>query len=95
MAGAAAGAAAAAAAMLQAVRACGVIVYVEPEEFLGVLGRQQAPLVVQAKVAGLFRTRHQYLTSYKGLAFYARCPEALTLPPGCELVKAASIWVPG
>jgi hypothetical protein len=91
--GAAAGAAAAAA-RLQAVKACGVVVYVESAAFQDVLLRQQGPLVVQAS-GGLFWTEHQYLTTYKGLAFYAKSPTPLTLPPGCEIVQAKSIWAPG
>ena len=67
-----------------------------PEEFLGLVQRQQAPLVVYAAVSRWFSgPSHQYLTSYKGLAFYAESPTPLTLPSGCEIVEAASIWVPG
>lgn len=88
------GAAAAAAAMIQAVRAAGVIVYVEGMEFLEVLKRVEAPLVVHAQI-GWFTIQQQYLTSYKGIAFYTRTTSLLTLPPGVELVRARSIWVPG
>jgi hypothetical protein len=93
-AGAAAGAAAAAAARAQAVRAMGLIVQVEPRDFLAILERQDEPLVVQA-TSGYFSTTHQYLTSYKGLGFYARSSTPLELPVGVELVVAKSIWVPG
>ena len=92
----AAAAAAAAAARRQAIKASGVVVSVRPEEFLGLVQRQQAPLVVYAAVSRWFSgPSHQYLTSYKGLAFYAESPTPLTLPSGCEIVEAASIWVPG
>lgn len=94
-AGASAGAAAAAAAAhVQAVKASGAIVRVEPDAFLWVLGRQPAPLVVHS-TAGLFRTSYVYLTSYKGLAFVTYAPDPVTLPAGCELVQAWKIWVPG
>jgi hypothetical protein len=93
--GAAAGAgAAAAAAIAQAIKASGVLVRVEPAEFLQILYRQKEPLVVHA-VGGFFRTSYQYLTSYKGLAFYSKSREPLDLPSGCELVTAGSIWIPG
>jgi hypothetical protein len=94
-AGAAGGAAAAsAAAIVQALRASGVIVHVEPDDFLGILQRQPGALVVHA-TGGFFRTHYQYLTSYKGLAFFTKAPAPLDLPSGTELVQAKAIWVPG
>ena len=89
-----AGAAAAAAAVAQAIKASGVLVRVEPTEFLRVLQRQQEPLVVHA-TGGFFSTYYQYLTSYKGLAFYTKSPSPLNLPSGCETIKAGGIWIPG
>jgi hypothetical protein len=84
-----------AAAMAQAVRASGVVVRMEPAEFLRLLERQQAPLVVRAVTNLLFFTNYQYLTSYKGLAFFARSSTPLTLPPGCEIIDAGGMWMPG
>jgi hypothetical protein len=92
--GAAGAGAAAAAAIAQAIKASGVLVRVAPAEFLRILHRQKEPLVVHA-AGGFFRTNYQYLTSYKGLAFYAKSSEPLNLPSGCELVTAGSIWIPG
>ncbi len=85
---------AAAAAVIAAIQASGVIVIVEPDEFIGILKRQPGALVVHA-TGGLFSTNYRYLTSYKGLAFYAKARAPLDLPPGTELVRAKSIWVPG
>jgi hypothetical protein len=93
MSGGAAGVAAAAAAIGQAIKASGVIVSVEPDEFLRILQRQQGPLVVHA-TGGFFSTNYQYLTSYKGLAFFTKATAPLHLPPGTELVQAKSIWIP-
>lgn len=91
---AAGGAAAAhAAAIANAVRASGAIVRVAPEEFLRIVGRMERPLVVMAG-KGFLSPGHKYLTSYKGLAFYARSPEPLPLPGDTELVTANSIWIP-
>jgi hypothetical protein len=93
--GAAAGAAAAAAAVAQAIKASGVLVRVEPAEFLRIVQRQPGLLVVHA-TGGLFRTHYHYLTSYKGLAFFAKSPSPLTLPADCETIPAAGgIWIPG
>lgn len=85
---------AAAAAMAQAIKASGVIVRVAPDEFMKVLAKQEAPLVVCA-TGGLLSTNYQYLLGYKGLAFYTKSPEALPLPSRAETVIAKSIWIPG
>lgn len=92
-AGASAGAAVAAA-VAQAIKASGAIVRVEPEDFLLILQRQQEPLVVQA-TGGFFSTNYQYLSSYKGLAFFTKSPVELMLPRGCEVVRSQKIWIPG
>jgi hypothetical protein len=95
MSGAAAGAVvAAAAATAQAIKASGVMVQVDPGEFLLILERQPAPLVVHA-TGGFLTTVYQYLTSYKGLAFYAKSSEPLHFSKEVELIQAGSIWIPG
>ena len=91
--GAAAGAAAAAAIAL-AVKASGTIVRVEPDEFGRILARQPSLLVVTAE-GGFFSTKYQYLTSYKGLAFFTKSGVPLSLPDGTEVVAARKIWIPG
>jgi hypothetical protein len=90
----AAGGAAAAAAIAQAIKASGVLVRMEPDEFLKILGRVEHPLVVVAK-GGFFNRGYQYLTSYKGLAFLTKSPDPLMLPPRAEIVQARGIWIPG
>jgi len=92
--GAAAGAAAAAAAAkAKAIKAFGTIVKVEPKEFERILTKQPGLLVVTAQ-GGIFTTNYQYLTSYKGLAFFCKSPEALSLPDGVEVIAAQNIWIP-
>lgn len=88
------GAAAAAAAVAQAIKASGAIVRVEPEDFLSILQRQKEPLVVHA-TGGFFSTSYQYLSSYKGLAFFTKSPVPLNLASDCEIVQAQKIWIPG
>lgn len=87
------GAAAAAAAIAQAIKASGVLIRLEPNEFRKILSRSSDPLVVIAK-GGFFSTRYQYLTSYKGLAFYTASREPLELPDTAEVVNARGIWIP-
>jgi hypothetical protein len=86
-------AAAHAAAVAQAIKASGVLVRVQPEEFLRILNRQEEPLVVRAP-AGFLQRGWRYLTSYKGLAFFTKSPESLPLSGRAELVEAQSLWVP-
>ena len=99
---AAAGAAAAAA--IQNAQAMGVIVRLDAEDFFNILLRSEEPLVVHSESKENFfsrrfqhfaQRRHKYLTSYKGLAFYATSPIALPIPEHVEIVEAKRIWVPG
>ena len=89
-----AGAAAAAAAIAQAIKAFGVIVRVEPDDFLALLYRTEQSLVVRA-TGGFFSTNTQYLTSYKGLAFFTKSATPVDLPPDIEVVESKKIWIPG
>ena len=82
------------AATVQAIKASGVVVQLAPSDFLAVLARQQAPLVVHAE-GGFFSAAHTYLTSHKGLAFACKSNAALALPADAERVEAAKIWLPG
>jgi hypothetical protein len=90
----AASAAGAAAAIAQAIKASGAIVRVEPEEFVRLMGRNPAPLIVQAE-GGIFSRNYQYLMSYKGLTFFTKSSDPVPLPPDVELVTAGRIWIPG
>lgn len=85
---------AAAAAIVQAIKASGVIVRVEPQEFSKLMNHAKDPLIVLAE-GGVFSTNYQYLMSYKGLAFFTKSKAPLPLPGGAELVNAGRIWVPG
>lgn len=89
-----AGATAAVAAMIQAIKASGTIVRVEAKEFVKILAKSKAPLVVQRE-GGVFGTTYYYLTSYKGLAFHTKSKAPLNLPGDVELVQAESFWMPG
>ncbi|HWM92147.1 MAG TPA: hypothetical protein VN493_15390 [Thermoanaerobaculia bacterium] len=84
---------AAAYATAQAIKASGAIVRVEPEDFLKILARSAEPLVVSAP-GGFLSGGHEYLTSYKGLAFFTNSPKPLDLPEGAEVVAAQKIWIP-
>jgi ABC-type hemin transport system substrate-binding protein len=91
--GAAAGAAAAEAARAKAIKASGTIVRVEPSQFEAILAKQPDLLVVTAE-GGVFSTNYQYLTSYKGLAFFCKSDAPLKLPETIEVIAAEKIWIP-
>ena len=84
----------AAAAISKAIKASGVVVHDEPEEFGKILRKSDQPLVVYSPPRFLVR-QHQYLTSYRGLAFFTRSFEQIDLPRGVEVVVAKSVWMPG
>ena len=90
----AAAGAAAAAAIAQAIKASGVIVRVSQEDFENILNKSEKPLVICA-TGGFISTNYQYMTSYKGFAFFTKCPVPLMFPPKVETIVAEKIWIPG
>ena len=89
-----AAAAAGAAAIAHAIKASGVIVQLEPSEFLKLLEHAKEPLVVRSG-SGFFTRRNKYMFGHKGLCFYTSSAEELTLPVKTEVVYAEKIWIPG
>jgi hypothetical protein len=86
-------AASAHAAFVQAVKASGAIIKVEPEAFSTILNKIEQPLVV-ISMGGTFKKDFRYLTSYKGLIFYTKSRTEIILPGRTELISAKEIWVP-
>ena len=84
--------AAAAAAHIQAIKASGVVVQLEPDAFRDIVQRQQEPLVVCAE-SGFFTTSYQYLSSYRGQTFFTRSQTPINLPKDAEIVAAKSIYI--
>ena len=84
---------AAAAAIANAIKASGSIVRVEPNTFADILRRVDTPMLVYAQ-GGFLSGKHHYLTSYKGLTFYAKSAEQIDLPRGVEVIVAQKIWMP-
>ena len=83
----------AAVAINEAIKASGAIVQVEPEQFLRLLSKTESPLVVTARRT-FFVTRYKYLTSYKGLIFYAKSAVPLELSMNVEVITAKKVSVP-
>jgi len=80
--------------MAEAIKASGTIVKVEPEVFAKLLAKTDNPLVIYAE-GGVISTHHQYLTSYKGFAFFTKADEQIALPGTAEVIMAEKIWIPG
>ena len=87
-------AAAIAAMIANAIKASGTLVRVEPTEFAKIVKKVDSPLVIYTE-GGLISTNHQYLTSYKGFAFYTKSDEQIGLPRNTEVIVADKIWIPG
>jgi hypothetical protein len=85
--------AAAAAAIAQAIKTSGVLVRLEPGEFMKVLRRAQDPLIVIAQ-GGMFKPHYKYLMSYKGLAFHTKTAEPIELSADVEVIEASRFWMP-
>ena len=86
--------AAAMAAIANAIKASGVVVRVSPEDFQRIISKADKPLVVYA-TGGIISTNYQYLTSYKGFAFFTKTKTPLDLSPKIETIVADKIWIPG
>ncbi len=84
---------ASAAAVIQALKASGVIVNLTPDEFRKILYKMENPIVVTATNT-FFGVTYQYLTTYRGLAFYTKTKEPIELGMA-EIIAAKKIWVPG
>ncbi|MGZ8847006.1 MAG: hypothetical protein ACXW3C_11130 [Pyrinomonadaceae bacterium] len=70
------------------------MVSIAPAEFLKIVKKVEAPLVIYTR-GGFLSKNHQYLTSYKGLAFYTKSREQIDLPRNTEVIVADKIWIPG
>jgi hypothetical protein len=82
-----------AAAVANAIKASGVVVRLDPPEWVKIIKRGDNPLIVISR-GGMFRRKYQYLTTYRGLAFYTTSEHPIMLPGRVELINAKSISVP-
>lgn len=92
-AGAAGAAAAHAAAVAQAIKASGAIIKMSPAEFMKIVNRSETKLVAFAE-GGFFGKNYSYLTNHKGLIFYCKSDDPLSLPGTVETVECEKIWIP-
>ena len=79
--------------LANALKAQGVVVEVTPEDFQKIINRSEHPLVVHAQTK-IIRTKHKYLTTYKGLAFFTKSQEIIRLSGNIEWVEAKKLAIP-
>jgi len=87
------GAAAAAAAAMRAIKTSCAFVRVEPDDFRSVLGKNRGSLVISGP-GGLFSSKFQYMTNYKGFIFFTTSKSELDLPNDIEVIRTKTFWVP-
>jgi hypothetical protein len=87
------GIAAAQAAISQAIKASGTLIRIEPDEFSRLLRGMDDGLVVESE-SKIFSTTYKYLTSYKGLTFFTKTSNPISIPGKLEKISARSIWMP-
>ena len=80
-------------AIANAIKASGVVVRLEPDEWLKILKRTESPMVVVA-YSGMFKKSYQYLTAYRGLVFFTKSDRQIVLPGRTETITAKSISIP-
>lgn len=88
------GAAAAAVAIANAIKASGVLVRVEQNDFMALLSKAENPLVITSS-GGMIKKNYQYLMSYKGFVFYTKTASPIILSGKVEIIIAQKIWIPG
>lgn len=96
MSGGAAGGGAAAAYMSvisQAIKACGSIIRVDAQTFLGLMEAQPDGLYVWAR-GGLFGSHYKCLTNYRGMTFHCKCDSLPVFPAQAEVIEAKRLVIP-
>ena len=78
---------------IQARKAYGSIVRIEPNIFLELLSLQQQPLVVQGS-GGFFASHYRYIMSYQGITFFAKSNKKLELPANAKIIETKKVFVP-
>jgi len=71
----------------------GCVIFLEREEFIDILKRQEDPMVV-CNLRGTLRNLYTYLTCYRGLVFAHRSRSPIPLE-GYELINAEEIRFSG
>lgn len=68
----------------------GVRVAVEPAEFIKIISRANAPLVIMEET-GVIKEKYLYLTIYRGVPIIAKSERKLALPEDADTIEASEI----
>lgn len=77
----------------QALKMNGAFIKLTPEDFQNLLNRNEN-LAVAVSKASFFKTTYTYVTSHKGLIFYCKHNEQLSIPSKHETINTSSISLP-
>ena len=78
---------------MNATRATGVIVHVDAGDFQALIKRAVEPMILVAR-GGVFKKHYQYMTTYKGLAFFTRSDRPLEFAGRHEKIMVKKLWIP-
>lgn len=81
------------AAISSAIKACGSIVKIEPDDFQLLIDANPSGCYVCA-TGGFFSTHYKYLTSYMGLTFHCKSTQELIFPSHTLVIQAKKISIP-
>lgn len=74
------------------LRATGMIVLVEPQEFVAVVAKMNKPMVILAE--GALSMTFRYVTVYKDMIFFSKSEAPVSFANEVELIRARKIWLP-
>jgi len=74
------------------LRAMGMIVLVEPTEFVAIVAKMDRPMVILAE--GALSMTFRYVTVYKEMIFFSKGDSPVTFVNEVELIRARKIWLP-
>lgn len=76
-----------------AIMASGAIIKITTNDFISLLAKIDSSVVVEAK-GGIFTTKWNYITNYRGFYFFTKSKDRLGISSRHELIRSNKIWVP-
>ena len=72
---------------------CGIVISVETDEFMRLMKQAGNALIIHQQPSW-WQTYNRYLMSYRGMAFYTRSKEELSISKYAEVIAAKNFYVP-
>lgn len=70
-----------------------IIVTVENDEFMRLVKQANDPMIIH-QIPGWFSGQNRYLLTYRGVTFYTRSKEELSISKNAEVITAKYFYVP-